>query len=267
MPIPVLGAIAASIKAAPAVWAAGTALAGTVGNFFLQNRAYKLQQSQYQQTMEREDQAVSRRMADMLNAGLSPTLAAGSPASTSSAPTPVERKISLPDLMSIMQGQANLTTAEKQASVLDAQAKKYNIDNLQSVALFKTKQAKLEAELARIYADINRVNEVTALHKIKQAVDNHDFGFFQKWKIPSGAASSKVSNILSTLEAIGSLPEKVVGAGTAAAGGANYKATSEALKAATVWRSGQTEAQFIQQMRDAGLNSEQIRHWLNQYKK
>lgn len=55
-------------------------------NFELEREAFDWQKNQWEEVKEREDNAVSRRVDDLNRAGLSPTLAAGSAASTGAQP-------------------------------------------------------------------------------------------------------------------------------------------------------------------------------------
>lgn len=81
--------------------------------------------------MEREDTAVSRRMKDLLNAGLSPVLAAGSSASTSQLNAPqVDENVmasAVAGFQNMLQARANLGQTQAQTELTRFQAENENL--------------------------------------------------------------------------------------------------------------------------------------------
>lgn len=85
-------------------------------------------------TWDREDNAVQRRVADLKAAGLSPTLAAGSAASTSSpinigAPTPAADYMRIKEAASnLLRMKQDISTSNSQEAVNRLQAKSLSLD-------------------------------------------------------------------------------------------------------------------------------------------
>lgn len=127
-------------------------------NYQLQKEAYEYNKSLQQQTWNREDTAVQRRMADLKAAGLSPTLAAGSAAGTSA---PI--KAQAPQL-EIQQG-----AMDKYSSYLNLISQKQQNDILHS----NVRTARAQAESADIDKNIKYfMLEPENFERIKQGQVN-----------------------------------------------------------------------------------------------
>lgn len=165
-------------------------------NYELQKDAFDLtksqwvwQKAQYEQTKKREDNAIRRRVADLRAAGLSPVLAAGSAAVTSSAPSAPLFKAPQMDFKTgadtlstafQLQGQqASIAQTEAQTALTDAQIRKNpeEIRNLQSQAILN------QANARRATVDAN--------------VAQHDLAIAKKMGTPvrSGTTGSLIKDV------------------------------------------------------------------------
>lgn len=121
---------------------AGSSLLNSVGSFFgignqayMQRKAMRMQQNNIEVAREREDNAMQRRVQDLVAAGLHPTLAAGGPAASAVA------------------GSGQVTNP---APISDVMPKTSILDSAQRVAQIKQTQAetqRLLAERDRVEAD------------------------------------------------------------------------------------------------------------------
>lgn len=169
---------------------AGASLVGSIGNWIYQKNATD-------RAYERDDNAVSRRMLDLQNAGLSPTLAAGS-AAGNSAPvnrdldfSAVEKALSGMQMKAniaqtnagaeltrnqatseiwkqqVMQGQINKMVAE--TTGIDLANQMYNADMLSKINL-RNKQADNLIRNAEL-TQAKTITEQVALDKLKTETD------------------------------------------------------------------------------------------------
>lgn len=110
--------IAAIIAAVAAIGAAGV-------NYYQQKKNLNYQKSMQQEAWRREDTATARRIQDLKKSGLSPTLAAGSAATTSSpvstAPAQLDLSNSANIAMQAVQMDKNFESIDKQMEVADSQ--------------------------------------------------------------------------------------------------------------------------------------------------
>ena len=120
---------------------AGSTLAGTVDaiktnekNFDLQKENLAYQKDLQNRIFEREDNAVQRRVADLVSAGLSPTLAAGSSAGagsvvSTSSPQKKSNLEALTALASLKTLLAQQQRAQTEADIAKANLKQLEMDN------------------------------------------------------------------------------------------------------------------------------------------
>jgi hypothetical protein len=153
----VLGVLAAAVPAVAGITKIGTDIANTVlgfntasaneriaeGNLSLQERTLDYQKAMQREAWAREDMAVQRRVADLKAAGLSPTLAAGSAAQSSSpiAVTAPQRAFNQPkriedlsaglQLMLGIAGQkADIARTNEETALLRMQQEKTSADTI-----------------------------------------------------------------------------------------------------------------------------------------
>ena len=121
---------------------AGAQGAGAVANYLGQKKANEYNKSMQEKAWEREDTAVQRRKADLIAAGLSPVLAAGS-AATTMAPIRTEAPQidtaaiasagksvtdSMMQSLAMKQGMENITKTQAETAAIDAQRDKSEVE-------------------------------------------------------------------------------------------------------------------------------------------
>lgn len=277
MALPAIGAAIAA--AAPAIQtAADSALA--IGNYNAQRKAYNFQKTTYYNSLMREDTAVRRRMHDLTAAGLSPTLAAGSAATTQGTFNGSPPQAKGVDLMNTMMGQKQLVLADKQAALTDANINKLHsetegikLDNLKKTTFNIEYEDRLKAELESTLAGVSNKDANTIRAAVNAAIDQHNLDIFDSWNLPT-TTRAKVTEILSGVNAAQTLEnqtniqaKKIDNFAVKAleqnqARAAERKAAEDSKK----WQPGETEAAYIYRLQKMGFTKPEIGAILKPYK-
>jgi len=119
---------------------AGVPFVGDMINYHNQQQNTKYQKKLQQQIFEREDNAVQRRKADLIAAGLSPVLAAGSAAGSGgivSTTAPQGNSKALSEALNLAQQRESIKQTQAQTSLIEKQKEKIDPEINQINALKK----------------------------------------------------------------------------------------------------------------------------------
>lgn len=159
----------------------GSTLAGTVDsiiankkNFDLQKENLAYQKDLQKQLFEREDNAVQRRVNDLIKAGLSPTLAAGSSAGAGSivSTSAPQRKNNLEALTALASVKTLL--AQQQRAQTEADIARQQLD----IGRQQLKQIKMDTS----YYDKNNIAPVESKMGWEQQLTNFIIGIINNWR-------------------------------------------------------------------------------------
>lgn len=170
----------------------GSTLAGTVDSFLTNQQNLNLQKQNlaYQKDLQkeifaREDNAVQRRVNDLIKAGLSPTLAAGSSAGagsvvSTSAPQKRNNLEALTALASV-----KTLIAQQQRAQTEADIARQQLDTSKE----QLKQLRLDTK----YYDKNNIAPIEAKMGWEQQLTNFIVGLIDDWR---GGASEGVRSVI-----------------------------------------------------------------------
>lgn len=146
---------------------AGSTLAGTVDsiianrkNFDLQKENLAYQKDLQNQIFEREDTAVQRRVADLVKAGLSPTLAAGSAAGAGSviSTSAPQRKSNFESIMALASVGTVLANQQKAITEAENARLSYEQNKMNTDYFKKNGISPIEANMDLSQLLVNRFN-------------------------------------------------------------------------------------------------------------
>jgi len=194
-------------------------------NYMQQKEQFNYMKQMQQESWLREDTAVQRRVADLKAAGLSPTLAAGNSA-TSSSPVHVTapqhqgfQVANMADVINAAVGvkqamvQMRKTVAEEQKTNaetvgvnLNNQIAKVAADNAQvKFDLQKMQMAEVQRRLGLIDAQTANTIQDTALRKINTKINEHDYDLFSRGiNLPIAHGTSGVLSDMMRFGSVGS---------------------------------------------------------------
>lgn len=195
-PITGAAAIWASMKAAPLAWTAATTAASSIANFIQQKQNYDLQKRSYETSLAREDTAVQRRMADVINAGLSPTLAAGNAATTQSGFSASAPQIS--DIgsktMAMMTQNLSLDQTRAQTDMINAQKDGQLLDNQYKATRNQYQTQKAVTDIANVVARTKNISADSAMKEVQTAIATHNYNYFQTIGLPTNQKFGELSD-------------------------------------------------------------------------
>lgn len=182
----------------------GSTLAGTVDSFLTNRQNLDLQKQNlaYQKDLQkeifaREDNAVQRRVNDLVKAGLSPTLAAGSSAGAGSvvSTSAPQRKNNLEALTALASVKTLL--AQQQRAQTEADIARQQLDTSKE----QLKQLRLDTK----YYDKNNIAPIEAKMGWEQQLTNFLIGIINNWR---GDASEGARSVVD--RAFGNMKSNIV---------------------------------------------------------
>lgn len=153
------------------------------------------QERENQIIREREDNAVQRGAADMKAAGLSQTLAAGSPASTTATTAPhndyqMQKIDKLGAILNLAKLKQDLKTSNALASKYNAEAEGQNLSNGVFAEGFKNEQDVKKAQVGVYLADASYQKSLTNLNNIK----GETYGSYLMAELDNLKTNTKLTN-------------------------------------------------------------------------
>lgn len=153
---------------------------GAVSNFAMQKYNEWKQDKENATAREREDNATQRRVQDLIKAGLSPTLAAGSAAEASGKNVSQMSDLDIAQTaLSMAKGSADISQTNAQKELIEEQTNGQRISNAWQDAMNATKISKDSAETDNLRAGLSQILQNTSLLKAKTAYEQENVNYLK----------------------------------------------------------------------------------------